>query len=130
MIWAKAVSLPWPIDVVPAKSETEPSGLMQIEAVSGLTDVYGPPATSTALAMPMPRSLPRARASARRFSKPAWSPSPSAMSMPRPKSPQSYVKTRPVLNGMAEGGMRFRRRSSRASMPSSRAATSITRSMA
>ena len=38
-IWAKAVSLPCPIDVEPAKSETEPSGLMRSSAVSGLTAV-------------------------------------------------------------------------------------------
>ena len=38
-IWAKAVSLPWPIDVEPAKSETEPSALTRISAVSGLTAV-------------------------------------------------------------------------------------------
>ena len=48
---------------------TEPSGFTQICAVSGLTEVYGPPATSIALAMPRPRSLRRVRASARRFSK-------------------------------------------------------------
>src|SRR6267378_1700002 len=52
------------------------------------------------------------------------------MSMPRAKSPQSYVNTSPVLNGIAEGGMRLRRRSSMGSRPSSRAATSITRSIA
>jgi len=34
------------------------------------------------------------------------------------------------LNGIAEGGMRLRRRSSMGSMPSSRAATSMTRSIA
>ncbi len=38
-IWVKAVSLPWPMDVEPAKSETEPSGLTRTSAVSGLTAV-------------------------------------------------------------------------------------------
>src|SRR5437763_17178445 len=52
------------------------------------------------------------------------------MSMPRAKSPQSYVNTSPVLNGIAEDGMRLRRRSSMGSRPSWRAATSMTRSMA
>ena len=52
------------------------------------------------------------------------------MSMPRANSPQSYVKTSPVLKGIADGGMTFRRRSSTGSTPSSRAARSITRSMA
>ena len=72
-ICVNAVSLPWPIDVEPVKTATEPSALTRISAVSGLTEVYGPPATSIGLAMPRPRSLPRVRASARRFSKPAWS---------------------------------------------------------
>ena len=38
-IWANAVSFPCPIDVEPAKSETEPSGLTRRRAVSGLTAV-------------------------------------------------------------------------------------------
>ena len=38
-ICVNAVSLPCPIDVVPAKTDTEPSGLTQISAVSGLTAV-------------------------------------------------------------------------------------------
>ena len=52
------------------------------------------------------------------------------MSIPRANSPQSYVKTRPVLNGIADDGMRLRRRSSIGSILSSIAATSMTRSMA
>ena len=70
-IWANAVSFPCPIDVEPAKSETEPSGLTRSSAVSGFMAVYGPPATSIGLAIPRPRSLPRCLASARRVSKPA-----------------------------------------------------------
>jgi hypothetical protein len=38
-ICAKAVWFPCPIDVDPAKSDTEPSGLTRISAVSGLTPV-------------------------------------------------------------------------------------------
>ena len=40
------------------------------------------------------------------------------------------MKTRPVLNGIAEGGIRFFRRRSTGSILSSRAATSMTRSIA
>ena len=126
----KAVSLPWPIEVDPANRATEPSGLIRSSAVSGFIAVYGPPATSMGLAIPSPRSAPRSRASARRFSNPARSARASAMSMPRANSPQSYVKTSPVLKGIADGGMTFLRRSSTGSTPSSRAARSITRSMA
>jgi hypothetical protein len=88
-IWAKAVSLPCPIDVEPVNRDTEPSALTLSSAVSGFIAVYGPPATSIGLAMPRPRSLPRCRASARRFSKPARSARLNAMSIPRPNSPQS-----------------------------------------
>ncbi len=38
-IWANAVSLPWPMEVEPAKSDTEPSALTRTSAVSGFTDV-------------------------------------------------------------------------------------------
>ncbi len=40
-IWVKAVSLPWPIEVEPVKSATEPSALTRTSAVSGLTDGVG-----------------------------------------------------------------------------------------
>ena len=38
-ICANAVSLPWPIDVEPANSETEPSALTRSSAVSGFIAV-------------------------------------------------------------------------------------------
>ena len=38
-IWVKAVSLPCPIDVEPANTDTEPSAFTRTSAVSGLTAV-------------------------------------------------------------------------------------------
>ena len=57
------------------------------------------------LEIPMPRSLPCFFDSTLRLSKPATSASLSAISMLFSNSPQSYVKVRLVLYGIASGAM-------------------------
>ena len=79
--------------------------------------------------MPRPRSRPRASVSARRRpAKPSQSASTSAASMTASNSPVSYSRPSGVRYGIAPGAIRFRRRNSVASIPVSRAASSISRS--
>ena len=102
-----------------------PPGANLISANSGA----GPAAFSMALTTASPRRMPRRFEASRRAGKPATSAITSALSMLFGKSPQSYVVPSGVLYGIAEAGMRFFRLNSRRSIPSSRAASSIMRSM-
>ncbi len=79
------VSWPWPWVTLPENSVTAPDLSNRISAPSKPCAA----ARSMVLDMPSPRSLPRLRASLRRFSKPATSASLSAMSMLFSNSPLS-----------------------------------------
>ena len=86
-IWLKAVSCPWPLDMLPLNSVTPPSLSKTRRAVSWSPPP--PPQRSMKFAMPMPRSLPRAAASARRASMLFQAVSARAASMTPAKSHES-----------------------------------------
>ena len=127
--WVNAVSNPCPTDIDPERRVSVPSSAKRRVDRSLAGRRNGPPATSMQLHRPMPRSFPRAFASARRASNPSSSARPAAVVMLPSNSPQSYRKVSAVWYGIFSGGIRLRRRSSYGVMPSSRAATSISRSI-
>ena len=95
------VSWPCPCVIEPEKIVTAPERSKRISAPSKPAAA----ARSMVLDRPKPRSLPRLRDSARRAAKFMASASSSAMSMLCSNAPLSYVKVRPVRNGMASGAM-------------------------
>ena len=121
------VSCPWPELPETVKSSALPDEPKRISASSfGLPPA---PAGSTNTAQPIPRSFPRAFASARRASKPFHSDFASTMSTWPCGSPLSYFDIGSgVWYGNSSLRSRLRRRSSIRSTPVSRAASSTRRS--